>query len=236
MISRRVESRVERGKESVNRYPPCVGISPPLRARTHSSSECSTSLSLRFMLGLNFALPDPAVPPAAAAADGLNSLVLPSKPPTGLSRNEPDPGGPIEGVRAAASPTLGARVDPTPTEGSRRRLRVVVGPRLGTGLVPLPVPVPVVVVASLGASSVAAAAAALEDARDEVDRSGAGDGEAAAAVDEVRGSATVPARVCPPTRRPRPRPLPDMVHEKTSRASETRESEARGNCGGWSKG
>lgn len=135
------------------------------------------------MLGLNFALPE-LVP---ALADGLNSLVLPSKPPTGRSRIVPTPGGPIEGV-LAKRPTLGARVEPTPTEGTLRTL--------GAARAGLSPPLPEV---SFGASSVAPGGgagvdSAVLEARDEAaERSGAGDGDGAAAV--VAVAAAAPERV-----------------------------------------
>jgi hypothetical protein len=171
------------------------------RQRTHSSSETSRALSLRFMLGLNFALPE-LVP---ALADGLNSLVLPSKPPTGRSRIVPTPGGPIEGV-LAKRPTLGARVEPTPTEGT---LRTPAAARAGLSPPPLPPD------ASFGASSVAPGGgagvdSAVLEARDEAaERSGAGEGDGPAPPAAVMAAA--PDRVWAATRRPLPLPLPDMV-------------------------
>ena len=122
------------------------------------------------MLGLNFALPE-LVP---ALADGLNSLVLPSRPPTGRSRIVPTPGGPIEGV-LAKRPTLGARVEPTPTEGTLRTPAVA-----RAGLSPPP---PLAPDESFGASSVAPGGgagvdSAVLEARDEAaERSGAGEGD-----------------------------------------------------------
>lgn len=77
---------------------------------THSSSS-STTRSFRLMFGLNLV---PLAVDGPAVASLLNSLVLPSKPPTGLSL---PPASPIDGVRAR--PTEGARVEPTPTEGTR---------------------------------------------------------------------------------------------------------------------
>ncbi len=163
------------------------------------------------MLGLNLALA-PAAPAAelpAPAAD-LNSLVLPRSPPTGRSLSELDPCGPTEGVRAER-PTLGARVEPTPTEG-RRRTAAAALPERDFASPAFPVALFATVPASLGASSVAAGGAgvpaAVLDAREE--GSGAGDGDAVLAVLAV-SLATVPASVCPPTRRPRPRPRPDML-------------------------
>ena len=138
------------------------------------------------MLGLNFALPE-LVP---ALADGLNSLVLPSKPPTGRSRIVPTPGGPIEGV-LAKRPTLGARVEPTPTEGT---LRTPAAARAGLSPPPL-------LAASFGASSVAPGGgagvdSAVLEARDEAaERSGAGEGDGPAPPAPAAVTADAPDRV-----------------------------------------
>lgn len=76
------------------------------------------------MLGLNFGLAPAALGPAPAR----NSLVEPSKPPTGLARCAGWSAvvvvvvvvvGPREGVRLMELATEGARVEPTPTEATR---------------------------------------------------------------------------------------------------------------------
>lgn len=129
-----------------------------------------------------------ALPGAAAEpefADGLNSLVEPSKPPTGRSRKAPWPGGPIEGV-LAKRPTLGALVEPTPTDGTLRTLGALAGLAAAVDAAALAA----VSVASFGASSVAPWVAALE-ARDEVERSGAGDGDATAAAVATAGESAL---------------------------------------------